>query len=53
MYKSMGAKDSNWQLSQNNQYVSYALLSLEGPVCATYAYADAKRLHNFGQFNAF
>ena len=28
MYKSMGAKHSNWQLSQNNQYVSYALLSL-------------------------
>ena len=28
MCKSMGAKHSNWQLSQNNQYVSYALLSL-------------------------
>ena len=28
MYKSMGAKHSNWHLSQNNQYVSYALLSL-------------------------
>ena len=28
MYKSMGAKHSKWQLSQNNQYVSYALLSL-------------------------
>ena len=28
MYKSMGAKHINWQLSQNNQYVSYALLSL-------------------------
>ena len=27
MYKSMGAKHSNWQLSQNNQFVSYALLS--------------------------
>ena len=32
MYKSMGAKHSNWHLSQNNQYVSYALLSLEGRV---------------------
>ena len=30
MYKSMGAKHSNWQLSQNNKYVSYALLSLGG-----------------------
>ena len=30
MYKSMGAKHSNWQFSQNNQYVSYALLSLGG-----------------------
>ena len=30
MYKSMGAKHSNWQLSQNDQYVSYALLSLGG-----------------------
>ena len=30
MYKSMGAKHSNWQLSRNNQYVSYALLSLGG-----------------------
>ena len=30
MYKSIGAKHSNWQLSQNNQYVSYALLSLGG-----------------------
>ena len=28
MYKSMGAKHGDWQLSQNNQYVSYALLSL-------------------------
>ena len=32
MYKSMGAKHSNWQLSQNNQYVSYALLSLVGRI---------------------
>ena len=32
MYKSMGAKHSNWHLSQNNQYVSYALLSLEGSI---------------------
>ena len=32
MYKSMGAKHSNWQLSQNNQYVSYALLSLGGRI---------------------
>ena len=32
MYKSMGAKHSNWQLSQNNQYVSYALLSLGGSI---------------------
>ena len=32
MYKSMGAKHSNWQLSQNNQYVSYALLSLRGSI---------------------
>ena len=30
MYKSMGAKHSNWQLSQNNQSVSYALLSWGG-----------------------
>ena len=28
----MGAKHSNWQLSQNNQYVSYALLSLGGSI---------------------
>ena len=28
MYKSMGAKHSYLQLSQNNQYVIYALLSL-------------------------
>ena len=28
MYKSMGAKHSNWQVSRNNQYVTYALLSL-------------------------
>ena len=28
MYKSMEAKHSNWELFQNNQYVSYALLSL-------------------------
>ena len=28
MYKPMGAKHSNWKLSQNNQYVSYAPLSL-------------------------
>ena len=33
MYKSIGAKDSNWQLSQNNQYVSYALLSLGAVLC--------------------
>ena len=32
MYKSMGAKHSNWQLSQNNQYVSYTLLSLGGSI---------------------
>ena len=32
MYKSMGAKHSNWQLSQNNQYVSYALLSWGGRI---------------------
>ena len=32
MYKSLGAKHSNWQLSQNNQYVSYALLSLGGSI---------------------
>ena len=32
MYKSIGAKRSNWQLSQNNQYVSYALLSLGGSI---------------------
>ena len=30
MFKSMGAKHSNWQLFQNNQYVSYALLSWGG-----------------------
>ena len=29
-YKSVGAKHSKWQLSQNNQYVSYALLSWGG-----------------------
>ena len=27
MHKSMGAKHSNWQLFQNNQYVSYVLLT--------------------------
>ena len=27
MYKSMGVNHGNWQLSRNNQYVSYALLS--------------------------
>ena len=32
IYKSMGAKHSNWKLSQNNQYVSYALLSLGGSI---------------------
>ena len=32
MYESIGAKHSNWQLSQNNQDVSYALLSLGGSV---------------------
>ena len=32
MYKSIGAKHNNWQLSQNNQYVSYALLSLGGRI---------------------
>ena len=32
MYKSMGAKRSKWQLSQKNQYVSYALLSLRGSI---------------------
>ena len=35
MYKSMGAQHSNWQLSQNNQYDSYAFLSL-GAVYNTY-----------------
>ena len=35
MYKWMWAKYSNWQLSQNNQYVSYALLSLGGSIYAT------------------
>ena len=29
-YKSVGAKHNKWQLSQNNQYVSYALLSWGG-----------------------
>ena len=40
MYKSIGAKQSNWHLSQNNQYVSYALLSLEGSMgheCSSYS----------------
>ena len=32
MYKSMGAKHSNWQLPQNNQYD--ALLSLGGSIIA-------------------
>ena len=30
MYKSIGAKHRNWQLSQNNQYVSYALFVVGG-----------------------
>ena len=41
MYKSMGAKHSNWQLSQNNQYVSYALLLLGGSI-ASPAHASMK-----------
>ena len=32
MYKPMGVRHSNWQLSQNNQYVSYALLSWVGSI---------------------
>ena len=32
MYKSMGAQHSYWQLSRNNQYVSYALLSWAGSI---------------------
>ena len=40
MYKSMGAKHSNWQLSQNNQYVSYALLSLGGSTVLNKKYCE-------------
>ena len=32
MYKPIGVRQSNWQLSQNNQYVSYALLSWMGSI---------------------
>ena len=36
----MGAKHSNWQLSQNNQFVSYALLSLGGRKFLRTAFKD-------------
>ena len=36
VYKSVGAKLSNWQLSQNNQYVSNALLSFGGSIAYAY-----------------
>ena len=52
MYKSMGAKQSNWQLSQNNQYVSYALLSWGGSIVSEYFwYYLPDRVRMIGQMD--